>query len=351
MDCPPSYTPSPSSPCYSEIPISGETTLATSRSLNTTPTGTYERRFGTSRVILTGQQAGAPTPSYGRNGVVNGAVEFEDVQTIQRVRLKLIGKLKSSVSGPKPCATSTKIMHQAKLIWTRASSLEAKEGSLSIPFATSFPTTFKDGLQCRPLPPTISIPINYVPRKRPPQPVLRGYNFSSTVKCHPEEWLQTNTVLKPRCWNGTGPIHAHFFVPAVKIFGFADTIPIHVRLTGPVSSLQKLFKLLRQVSVDFEGLAVWVDYNIGETTVRRIPPAFETFTPQSSSASACEEIEELEWEGELRCNGDVRVGQFDAGNISIRDFIIFSFDSPSQGNLSFSSVPIALVTDTWSEEP
>ncbi|KAL0069316.1 hypothetical protein AAF712_003681 [Marasmius tenuissimus] len=389
MDDLPSYSPSSPTPSYSRVPASGESVLATSPTNFTTPTGTYEKWFGSSRIILTGQEDGTTSPSYGRKGVINGTIEFDDVQTVEHVRLKLIGKLKSSVTGSTSCSKSTRILYQTESVWSRLS--EARQGPLSVSFATSFPATFRDGVETRPLPSsyeiayagnpslsarcsyhlkiivryrsslwpkkkTITIPITYTPRKRPPQPVLRGCDFRSTVKSLPEEWFETSSILIPQRLHEK-PLQARFYIPAVKIFGLSDNIPIHIQLKGPVSSLRKFCSCPQTAPTEntpthkhHSSCTVLTVKLIRQASIKSLPPTFElSGSHPESSINGADTTEELEWAGELRCNDNVRVGQFDAGNVSVRDFVIFSFDSPEQ-NYSFSSVPIALVTDTWSED-
>ncbi|EEB92450.1 hypothetical protein MPER_09038, partial [Moniliophthora perniciosa FA553] len=74
----------------------------------------------------------------------------------------------------------------------------------------------------------------------PLQPVLNGQTFLSTVKALPEEWYQSSSVLKPQSafQNVVRPVDVHFFVPVVRVFGIRDTIPVHIRFCGPLSSLR-----------------------------------------------------------------------------------------------------------------
>ena len=178
-------------------------------------------------------------------------------KTLKAFLCQLIGKVKSSVSGPNSCSQSTRIVYQTEFVWSHLS--ETGQGPVSVPFATSFPATFRDGANARPLPPSyeiaypgnpslsarcsyhlkiivqyrsslwpkkktcvhphwiwrppnvlssITIPVTYIPRKRPPQPLLRGCDFRSTVKALPEEWFESSSILMPRRLDDE-PLQAH----------------------------------------------------------------------------------------------------------------------------------------------
>lgn len=177
----------------------------------------------------------------------------------------------------------------------------------------------------------------------------------------------------------------------MRSFGLRDTIPYHIQLTGPISSLKKFYScvqyepepssprsqstltmsvsLCRQVRVEVKGQAVWKSSIIGSGTLTALPPSVELDPRLSHSAHEMA----LDWEGEIRCRDDIRVGHFDAGKIAMsvrvlipyminmqgannyfrcQDFLVFSVvPKPTMG--AFNSlrmiVPILLVTDTWVE--
>ncbi|KAK7049934.1 hypothetical protein VNI00_005364 [Paramarasmius palmivorus] len=414
---PPDYTPSPPSPHYSEDPMCGETILAsTSRSISIyrTPTGIYTKDFDTFLVTLEQQEEDTTIPSYGRNGVVAGTISFKDTRSILQVQLKFAGKLKLNVSGCNGCSKSVQIINETFTLWTSCStSPSTSVCPQALPFAAIFPSTFRDGTIERPLPPSYEVtyigipglfakcsyslevlirsrspiwkrkksfrlPLHYLPRKRPHQPVLNGQDFLSTVKVLPEEWHQSSSVLKPRfsARDILAPVNVHFFVPKVRVFGLSDTIPVHVQFSGPLSSLRAIYShltveddtlplweqtkqaqtsmvlsvtLRRQISIEVKNQSAYKNWVIGTGVLRPVVPPFKDDVDEVRSAT---DPGEMDWGGELRCKEDVKVGQFNAGSIAVRDYILFSITSPlttipfhAVGN----AVSVALVTDPWSE--
>ncbi|KAE9395327.1 hypothetical protein BT96DRAFT_997734 [Gymnopus androsaceus JB14] len=62
--------------------------------------------------------------------------------------------------------------------------------------------------------------------------------------------------------------------------------------------------------------------------------------------------EAFDWEGQVKCRDDIRVGNFDAGKIAAADFLVFSvLSKPNQA--AFNSLrivfPVSLVTNMWVE--
>ncbi|KAJ3767559.1 hypothetical protein FB446DRAFT_696162 [Lentinula raphanica] len=238
---------------------------------------------------------------------------------------------------------------------------------------------------------TVSTPFIYRPRKRPPQAAVNAAFFSS-IKISPEEWFQTTAVLQARPGAGANveSINASLFLPAVRSFGLRDPIPYHIQLTGPLSSLQKFYSLVqyetdpcspayprnretltmsvslcRQVRVEVKGQTVWKSSIIGSGTVRPLPPSIEldelddcdyrdlvVKKSEEGKEQGREQEMSLDWEGEVRCRDDVRVGHFDVGKMAASDFFVFSVSARNNCG-AFNSlrmiVPISLVTDSWVE--
>ncbi|KIK57791.1 hypothetical protein GYMLUDRAFT_86670 [Collybiopsis luxurians FD-317 M1] len=228
----------------------------------------------------------------------------------------------------------------------------------------------------------VSTPFIYRPRKRPPQPII-SMPFLSTVKALPEEWFQATTVLKARPSVKLNSIDASIFVPAVRSFGVRDWFPYHIQLSGTIASLKEFYShaqykpekkstlssstipfcgrlnnlmlnmsvsLRRQVWAELKGQSVWKSSLIGTGTLTALPPSITLDSDLSNRVQDSEMT--LDWESEVQCREDVRVGHFDAGKISITDFLVFSIASkPNQGafNALQIIVPISLVTDTWVE--
>lgn len=111
------------------------------------------------------------------------------------------------------------------------------------------------------------------------------------------------------------------FLPIVQIFGLEDTIPFHVQLTGPVSSLREFLpkpgdcekativgSLVRQIVVDLGVQRVTRTVVIGDAKMSPRPPGAAADAHEAS----------LDWDGEVRCKADTMVGMFDAGCVRIQ---------------------------------
>ncbi|KAJ3731370.1 hypothetical protein DFJ43DRAFT_1079887 [Lentinula guzmanii] len=378
-------------------------------------TGTFTKHSGDVTVVLSEQDEDANVPSYGRQGLLAGSIILDSslkTEDIVAVVLKVEGRIKLNVSGANAVSKTVKTVDEQYELWschTPNSSTSAACPRL-IPFSTVLPPTFKDGDREYPLPPsyevnftgipglyakcsyairatvkthgplwdhkqTVSTPFIYRPRKRPPQPALRAA-FLSSIKASPEEWFQTTSVLQARPSTKIESINANLFLPAVRSFGLQDIIPYHIQLTGPISSLKKFYSvvqyepelsstnsfypsrsrsaltmgvsLCRQVRVEVKGQAVWKSSIIGNGTLTALPPSIDLIPNLSHPTQEMA----LDWEGEIRCRDDIRVGHFDAGKIATSDFLVFSISSkPNFGafNALRMIVPISLVTDTWVE--
>ncbi|KAF5373014.1 hypothetical protein D9758_001621 [Tetrapyrgos nigripes] len=401
-------------PSYSVTPIDGESSLAHNRRVH--HHGTYTRKCGNVSVTLTEQAGDAIMPVYPQRGVVSGTIHLGSCHHISEVLLKFQGRFKYSLSGYNASSRSIKTVDEKYVLWNLDISSQGTAPS-SMPFSVIFPFTFKDGNDEAPLPPsyetsealsgvsakseyklkvivktsktlwvhnkTVTVPLNYRPRKRPSQPIMPpSVAFFSSVKTCPEEWFQASAVLRTNEWSNLAPLQTHFFLPAVRVFALRDTIPFHIQLTGKLSSLKYLLSHLRtgdlpeqgfsnrttdysaitmsvaihrQVSVKVNDQVAWQNSVIGTGKMRAVPPPFDSNLASGNftSDSDGEPEESLDWEGELKINDSIRVGHFDAGNVAIKDFIIFSISGVSHFPTDFvalrNTVAIAVVTDPWAE--
>ncbi|KAI3612187.1 hypothetical protein WG66_012064 [Moniliophthora roreri] len=106
-------------------------------------------------------------------------------------------------------------------------------------------------------------------------------------------------------------------------------------------------ELRRQISVEFEGRSGWKNWVIGSGILR---PSTSPFYCHTQGSCSTHDNEEMDWEGEVRCKADVRIGRFDSGCIALKDFILFSITSPSTSvpfHAIGNAVAISLVTDSW----
>jgi len=73
----------------------------------------------------------------------------------------------------------------------------------------------------------------------------------------------------------------------------------------------------RQVSVRVNDQLAWQNSVIGKGTIRAVPPPFDSSFASNSNLDVDSE-ECLDWEGEIKIHDNVKVGQFDAGGVSVR---------------------------------
>ncbi|KAK0452431.1 hypothetical protein EV421DRAFT_1888171 [Armillaria borealis] len=385
-----------SPPAYSLDPSDGESRidLTPARSTDHRFTGTFLKKEGNLSVVLTDQQDGCSLPSYGRKGVVNGAVFFERRDLVTSVQVKLEGRM--DTANHEHGSQVVIFLDETRTLWS-VDPANPTACPSSVPFSLTIPSEFQKGNNERyELPPsfTTSFPelrvsigysltirvvenryplvgflrgspslrvvFNYRPRTRPAQPILSNPAFLSSIKTSPEEWKQSLTTINPKPNTAAAPIHCSLFIPAVQIFAISDNIPFHVQLTAPLASLRQLFPvpahvhgnaslqvhLVRQVSVEVDGNVSSRNVGIGEGTLRPVPPLASEIQPGP-------EIEKhMDWEGELRCQPDVEVGGFFTAGASVKDFIIASLYPPVRSDFPHSrnGIRIRIVTDPWTDE-
>ncbi|KAJ6629305.1 hypothetical protein B0H10DRAFT_2208720 [Mycena sp. CBHHK59/15] len=393
----PPYTPSPPVPSYSPEPAHNERRVEHTPRRAHAHTGNYIKKHGRETVILTDQDDKAEFPMYGRHASINGFVTVEDRETVSEVVLKIKGKMDvmTSESG----SLSRKLVNDSYTLWLAHTSHTSACPS-AVPFSVVLPTKFQDGDKIFPLPPTyevpyiavpglyvkssytisvvvtrtrtrkfqfltksstLTVPFNYCPRMRPWRPIQpSSSDFFSDVKLMPEEWRQVVAQMKPRPKSTAQPIDIHLFLPVVEIFGLEDTIPFHIQLTGPVSSLREFLPeststgdttlpdkttiqgtLVRQVLVDLHERKSWRNVVIGHAKLSSCPPG----------ASSDDREASLDWDGEVRCKDNVLVGMFDGGLVKVQDFIVIELRAPDTPTSQFTTLrhahPIKLVTDSW----
>lgn len=74
--------------------------------------------------------------------------------------------------------------------------------------------------------------------------------------------------------------------------------------------------LLRQICVHVHGQKAWRNSVLGEGTIW--PVESPTRARESEFGGPTDGDEAVDWEGEVRCNGDVRVGGFHAGTLIVK---------------------------------
>ncbi|KAH9065307.1 hypothetical protein EDB87DRAFT_1672662 [Lactarius vividus] len=227
----------------------------------------------------------------------------------------------------------------------------------------------------------LTIPFTYRSRLRPPQPILPSpFPFLSTIKSLPEEWFQVTSTMAVKPHSDIEPIDCHLFIPVVQTFALTDTIPFYLQLIAPPKSLQtflyptipnhsKLKRsksnaaeaasapptvrvyLMRQVSVVLKGVHSMRKSTIGEGTLRSLPPGAPMPLLRSQPLDAG--LSTLDYEGEVRADADVTVGQFVLSRMQVRDFMTVYLAPPNQYTSPLNplqhSHSIRLVTDSFAE--
>ncbi|CAL1712387.1 unnamed protein product [Somion occarium] len=106
--------------------------------------------------------------------------------------------------------------------------------------------------------------------------------------------------------------------------------------------------LLRQILVKVNGTKSWRNIVLGEGKMYPVQAQYHACPGAESYAEQA-----LDWEGELKCNGDVTVGGFNSGPLVLKDFIMIELKpaSPETSPLLEHQHPhpVRLVTDTYAE--
>ncbi|KAI0270001.1 hypothetical protein BC834DRAFT_864446 [Gloeopeniophorella convolvens] len=412
---PPKYSPSAAVPSYSLAPGPSERILAaTARTRRPVPTGVFTRNNSLIAIALRGQEGESAQPSYGRNGMICGDIGLTCTQGVQAISLKLEGRLHmahsdgasidftflsaSSVAWKADSNTACPTMFPFEMVLPESFMDNGSRRALPPSYSTAHAGMSDIFVQCsysmtvcvarkggkltpwKQTTKKLAVPFTYRPRLRPPQPILSSpFPFLSTIKTLPEEWFQVTSTMSAKCNSGLQPIDCHLFVPVVQTFSLKDTIPFYLQLIAPLKSLHAFMHpttsaqtklkrskshaadsaapptvrvyLMRQVTAVVRGQHSTRMCSIGEGTLRPVPPGVSPSPLRSQSLD--EGFSTLDYEGEVRANADVTVGQFGISRLQIRDFISIYLAPPNQYssplNLLQHSHPIRLVTDSFEE--
>ncbi|EIN12569.1 hypothetical protein PUNSTDRAFT_81850 [Punctularia strigosozonata HHB-11173 SS5] len=421
-DAPPSYVSRSTAPHYSVDPASGEHRLA----LNPRPgqheaasgRGVYVKENGKIRVVLRNQEPDAPVPTYGLNSIIGGEVQLVKDSNVVEVTVQLEARISLAVA--EGATIQEPLFSQTSTVWSEGETATYPD---RLQFAVPFPRTYQDGSRTRQSPPSyevtfpgvpglhaktsyslvitvtkrrrhmslwkksdaIYIRVGYYPRTRSSIPMIpSGATFLSTFKECPEEWFQGMTTMQTRAGCGFEPIDCHLFIPSSRVYAVTDTIPFHVQLTAPLSSLQAfLFSvppcdipsfppeyltrvlshgstvsprfslrvfLYRQITVEVRGQKTWRLSILGEGNLRPLS-SVASLTAYASRQSLVNvnQLGCLDWEGEVKCDPDVRVPGFNAGKLVVKDFIVLGLSPPDPAVSPLlehqKAFPIRLVTD------
>ncbi|KAH9042012.1 hypothetical protein EDB85DRAFT_1857378 [Lactarius pseudohatsudake] len=411
---PPTYSPSAAVPPYSLSPGPSERTLAVSaRSRRRVPTGVFTRSNKLIIIALRDQEENATQPTYGRNSTVCGDIGLSCTQGVQSVSIKVEGRL--HLADPHGASTDTPFVNMLYPVVGIDGSrvcpsifpfeFVLPEVFVDNGITRALPPTYNlrsdlSGIraQCDYVMKVVvkrkggklalwtpqkklTIPFTYRSRFRPPQPILPSpFPFLSTIKSLPEEWFQVTCTMAVKPHSDIEPIDCHLFIPVVQTFALTDTIPFYLQLIAPPKSLQaflyptipnhsKLKRsksiaaeaatapptvrvyLMRQVSVVLKGVHSMRKTPIGEGTLRSLPPGAPMPLLRSQPLDAG--LSTLDYEGEVRADSGVTVGQFVLNRVQIRDFMTVYLAPPNQYTSPLNplqhSHSIRLVTDSFAE--
>ncbi|KAI0784756.1 hypothetical protein C8Q75DRAFT_699464, partial [Abortiporus biennis] len=378
-----------------------------------TPDGTFTKKLGGITVVLPEQEDDTSTPTYSRHGVVKGEVLLDDDNILGvSVKLEGREYLNISEGGSSSYTifTETCILWKKSEYCPKSTCPSILPFRLPFPHnyrdaedvLRPLPPTFSANFHGVPglvancaytlsvdvtrprlgsfkKHKTLSIPIRLHPRSRPYMPIASGLNpFFSTVKSSPGDWHQVISTMTSRESSAVKPIECHLFIPQPQIYAVCDTIPFHLQLRGRPSSLQALLStcpstpakrihsqpppgvpqslaegvngkpivrvyLLRQISARVHGQRAWRNTVLGEGKIWPVQP----HPPDLCSSSDAEQA--LDWEGEVKCGGEVVTGGFNTGQMVVKDFFVLELKPhlPHSSPLleHQNAHPIRIVTD------
>ncbi|KAF8214889.1 hypothetical protein K438DRAFT_1561735 [Mycena galopus ATCC 62051] len=402
---PPPYSPVLPPPGYSEDPAGDEARIDISPRTHgrfLLPTGVWVKANGSTTVVLFAQERNIRVPLYRQHGPVRGSLIVEDTNQIREVVAKLEGRLEITTTDSG--VQTVKVVKNTYCLWSSSLSNSVFPGTIDI--ACDFPATFQHEGRDFPLPPsyvarfpgfptlfakctyslTISItrerslgflsntksiyvPIEYNPHTVPARGMPPSMHFLASVKIIPEDWYQTSFVMNARDSN-LSPIQCEAFIPSVKVFGLSDTIPLHLQLSGSLSSLRELIPpspfgchlryspvrvyLMRKVTFEYRGKSTWRFERIGEGLFPPLPLVVNfncKCQPPCDSCDSC--VETFGWGGEVKCNSTVTICGFQAAGLTVMDFITLEITPPNAALAPLASVrhafPIRFVTETFVE--
>ncbi|KAF9806952.1 hypothetical protein IEO21_08442 [Rhodonia placenta] len=391
---PPSVNPTPT---YSAEPQAYEQRLALNR-LRQRPSTDFvkQSRSGGVSLRLVEQDDNITLPVYGCGDSVEGSIVVAKPDGVTSVEVKIEGtlRLKEVAEGGN---TAHRLVLSVQTLWTRDH--RAGQCPPSLPFSITLPTTFSDGREVYPLPPTheahmsgvpgfhadieysvsalisrtksssllrpgnniVSTPFVYYPRSRPavPLPPRMQHDSSSPTPMETSDWRCFESLMSARTPNSRGVL-AKFYIPSSRVFCMAEPIPFYLTYTSSAKALAAFLpfaplppsrmsrqhtrvQLIRQTSVDVRNAVL-----IGAKTDmwRTVEIGQAVFQHEGDGPSW------MSFSGEIRVSPQTRIGGFKAGGLTIKDFIVLSMTPPEPLKAPFGElrqvVPIRLTTDPWS---
>lgn len=385
-------------PSYTAEPQEYEQRIALNRARPSSDFVKQNKQNGFS-LRLVAQGENGLLPVYGCAATVDGYVDVIKPDGVTAVEVKIEGslKLKEIAEGG---TTTYKLALTRTTLWSK--DRQSGPCPTSIPFSLTIPTTFTDGKDTYPLPPThqvhlsgvpgftanvdyivkayvlkgkatqllqqamknnsVSTPFVYYPRSRPgvrlPQPLVPT-NVAPGLIEHPN-WQCFETVMPAKSGNVTDVL-VKFYIPASRVFCMTEPIPFHLTFTSSAYTLAAFLpyapssnptarrwtrvEMLRQSTVDVRNAVIlgtktdiWRVTKIGESNFRRVNDGHDF----------------IHFSGELTLDGSVRVAGFKAGGLYIKDCIVVSMAPEDIGRTPFGElrcvVPVRLCTDSYNSD-
>ncbi|KAF9646944.1 hypothetical protein BDM02DRAFT_3262020 [Thelephora ganbajun] len=389
----PGYSDSLPVPEYRPNPTGGEQRLEFNplRSIYGRSTGVWLKRIKDMTISLYNQDPVEVqrVPRYGKRGIITGTIDFDEENLAMFEKVKLVIEGQISIDTSTYEGRSEVFVRKSFTLWRKL------ENSALCPHVINFQIPFSAiesrGVGTEQLPPSYAcdmgqgrkiscsysihinvtqkskhafwtnrnrhvIPINYVPRSRPPHAFPRDLVLPrSTIKAGPEAWRQIITAQ--------GAMSCNLFIPSVSAFCVTDEIPFFLQLVAPAGYLNLKegeeptlqVSLQRQVGVSIQEIFIRRDTISSQGVVKSLPsgtipqPSLATLASEAgvSSNSSGESIltrgfkknrnvkgtrgdriengetKTWEWQGTV-CNGRVKAGGCTTEVMVINDFFVFS---------------------------
>ncbi|KAJ7160037.1 hypothetical protein C8R46DRAFT_361703 [Mycena filopes] len=365
-------------PSYTARPSVGEECLSRPLFARSPRTGEFTKSNGRISLTLKEQPDHALLPTYAHNDLVTGTIFIQGCESVTEIVLKLYGRLDLAASNG---GHQTELVNDTYTVWHNNLRFQCPS---TIPFSLIFPSTFKDGENTWPLPPSIritppgkpfvyvkcfytisvlvstalhprfslwrgekilTVPVKLQSTAYPPRPIMPDTNLLATVKSAPDEWSEI--LCKVRLKN----IHCSLFIPSALVYSVSDIIPFHLQITGAPAVLATLVStsaklpavrvhLMRRVSLFVRGQTQHRTLDIGEGVLSALPPPMEESSFYGAGAA-------MDWAGVVRCDETVGVGTFDAGVLYIQDYIVVSIPAWKVEHKH----SIRFVSHTWVDDP
>ncbi|KAH9841351.1 uncharacterized protein C8Q71DRAFT_325791 [Rhodofomes roseus] len=397
---PSSFARSPASPVYTPEPQAYEQRLALNR-VRERPSTEFvkQSKTGGLSLRLSEQEDNATLPAYGCGDSVEGTVDLAKPESANCVEVRVEGslRLKEIAEGG---TTSHKLCLSVVTLWNRET--DRRPCPASLPFSLTLPTTFSDGKETYPLPPThqarlpgvpgfdatieyivcaavhkgksssllrigsstVCTPFVYYPRSRPAVPLPRAARQLSggypTFLDSPE-WRCYRSIMAPKV-AGLNDILTKFYVPAARVFSLSEPIPFYVVFASSAISLAAFLplgptttrlsgrqptrvQLLRQTNVDVRYVmpvgpgAVAEHYSRNEVVFGTKTDIWQTVEiGEGAFRHMGDGADWICFAGELRVNSQIKLGGFKAGGLSLKDYLVLSMTPPDPSKTPYSEL-------------